>query len=231
MNQHWVTFYFLFLILWLILTSLCLLLSSHRGLADLFLHKLVFLPSRGLLPLSSSQKISLRHRGITHDNLRTVTVWWFTEDVWCASSLIQTQLGCSTQARKRVASHYLCSLDCTSLPVWTGLDSMGTHDQCFNFTWTFLTTSPLKTAGSVSWETFIVQTVTILSFIATAGIWRHQFGATLFELFSVLSIALEQIYCCYNITSKRLTILWKKMWVHQSVQMLTITGTLKDGNC
>lgn len=28
--------------------------------------------------------------------------------------------GCYTRVRKRVASHYLCSLDGTSLPVWTG---------------------------------------------------------------------------------------------------------------
>lgn len=115
-------------------------------------------------------KISLRRRGFAHDNPprhwggpQTVTLWGLLRmRVMRLFFDPDRTRGCYTQARKRVASHYLCSLDCTSFPVWTGWDSMGTHYRHVTLQF-HVDFSHEITAECVSrWETFTGQPVTIL---------------------------------------------------------------------
>lgn len=138
------------LILWLILTSVFVIKQSlQRPCWPLPSLMLVFPPAERLHHFQRPN-LSLRRRGIALSNPlwgwggpQIVTLWGLVR--MCAIRLCfdpDRTGGCYTQTRKRVASHYLCSLDCSSLPVWAPL----TDTFPFNFTWSLLTTPRLKTA-------------------------------------------------------------------------------------
>lgn len=165
-------------------------------------------------------KISLRRRGFAHDNPprhwggpQTVTLWGVLRmRVMRLLFDPDRTRGCYTQARKRVASHYLCSLDCTSFFTAWGLT---TDTLPFNFTWTFLTRS-LQSAYQDEKLSQASLSQYCMSFIVSVGIWMHQFLWSfwelliLFEIYRVMSdtpqsskcfisIPLYQIYCWCNI--------------------------------
>lgn len=135
-ESHFISY--LVLILWLILTSVFVIKQSlQRPIWPLASLMLVFPPCGAPPPLSSANLFTLRRRGIALAN--TLWHWGGPQMVtlrgWLRMCAIRLRFdpdrtrGCYTQERKRVASHYLCSLDCASLPVWTGWDSMGTGDR------------------------------------------------------------------------------------------------------
>lgn len=134
---------YLFLTLWLILTTVFVIKRSLQTACW---------PLPSLLPVFPWASISVRRWGITlwhWGGLQTLTLWGLLR--MCAIRLCfdpGRALACYTQARKRVASHYLCPLNCASLPVWTRRSNMGTGDRHIppKKKEGFLTTATLQTA-------------------------------------------------------------------------------------
>ncbi len=178
---------YLVLILWLILTSVFVIKQSlQRPCWPPASLMLVFPPCRAPPPLSSASLFSLGRRGIALAN--PLWHWGGPPDSlsvrMCAIRLCfdpDRTRGCYTQERKRVASHYLCSLDCASLPVWTGWDSMGTRDRHVHLQISHRVFSQHRhlRRQSVYQDPTCHNSLFLKphysSFIVSVGIWQHQF--------------------------------------------------------